>query len=817
MPGLAGVLIMLRWAGISQILKILDYTLARDRFDRTYRRRKPPTRDAPLTPGRLLKSDAFPSGARFEFENAHLEVLFLAPDLARISWTPGDPPIPYALARTDWPEVATRLGKYSEGWRLSEPKMQILVMQNGELQFLDANSIMLRHDLPPERRGEKQAPSWTSLSRVHPQEGIYGLGEQAGRLNLSGSSYTMWNTDPGGSYSEWANPIYMPMPVYMSLHQDGSYLVFYENSFPATFTFAPPSGQGAKDGRISTATFEGGMLRYYLAAGPPQLALERFTELTGRPGLPPLWSLGYHQSRWGYRSSEDIRSVLAGFKQHELPLSAIHLDIDYMDGYRVFTVDKQRFSDLSELSQELSQQGVRLVAILDPGVKQDRGYFMYQQGMEEDIFCKAPDGKVMLGVVWPGKAAYPDFTNPTARRWWGTYYRNLLDSGISGFWHDMNEPTSFTAWGGQALPLATRHDLEGAEGDHQQAHNLYALQMNRAGFEALRADEPERRPWIISRSGWVSQQRYAWKWSGDTESSWSSLRVTIANALGMGLSGLPYTGPDIGGFSGNPSAELYLRWFQLATFMPFLRTHSAIGTSRREPWVYGEPYTSIIREFLRLRYRLLPYLYTLAWQASQKGYPLVRPLWWIDLANKDLRDIDDAFLLGDDLLIAPILEEGENRRRIVLPQGGWYDIWDGDPVQGPGSVELQAPLECIPILARGGSVLPMAEAQQLFLHIYPASARKDLPIPQDLPVSLLFSDAGDGYGEWRLDQFQLTQEDKTLEIDWRSEGSYPFAYTQVNVVLHGVQVQAAQIDGQAIQIVDNQFQTGVFRHILFEV
>ena len=676
---------------------------------------------------------------------------------------------------------------------------------------------MLRHDLPPKFSGGTQAPAWTSLATLHRSEFLYGLGEQAGPMNLRGGSYKMWNTDPGGNYNGEANPIYMPLPVYLSLHKDGSYLIFYENSFPATFTFEPPLDREGNGRSLSSAAFTGGMLRYYLIPGPPQRAIERFTELTGRPELPPLWSLGYHQSRWGYRTAADVRTVASGFKQHDMPLSAIHLDIDYMDGYRVFTVDEQRYPDLRGLTQELSQQGVRLVAILDPGVKQDDDYFMYLQGKDNDFFCKEPGGRIMLGVVWPGKAAYPDFTNPKARDWWGKNYRRMLNYGIAGFWHDMNEPTSFTAWGDQTLPLATCHDMEGTGGDHRQAHNLYALQMNRAGYEALKTEQPDVRPWVISRSGWVSQQRYAWKWTGDTESSWPNLQATIANVVGMGISGIPYTGPDIGGFSGNPLAELYLRWFQMATFMPFLRTHSAIGTTRREPWVYGEPYTGIIREFLRVRYRLLPYLYTLAWQASRKGYPLVRPLWWADIANEELRGIDDAFLLGDDLLIAPILEAGETQRRVALPQGAWFNLWDGEPVQGPGSVELQAPLERIPVLARGGCILPTAEDQLLFLHIYPPATRMDLPLPKELPPSLLYSDAGDGYAEGRLDQFQIIRASNTLEIDWQSEGAYPFPYRQVHVILHGLEAQSAWVDGNTAQITDNQLQSGIFRHIRFEV
>jgi alpha-glucosidase len=253
--------------------------------------------------------------------------------------------------------------------------------------------------------------------------------------------------------------------------------------------------------------------------------------------------LGYHQSRWGYKNEADIRQVAQGFQTHDLPLSAIHLDIDYMDGYRVFTVDRDRFPDLAQLAQDLAAQGIKTVTILDPGVKVDPKYFLYQEGQQGNHFCKLPGGKDLEGLVWPGWSVYPDFTHPATRSWWGRQYPRLLDQGVAGIWHDMNEPTSFAAWGDMTIPLNTRHDLDGAQGDHRQAHNLYGLLMNRAGYEALRSLRPQRRPWLISRSGWAGLQRYAWNWTGDIESTWEALRMTIPTLLGQGLSGLAFSGP----------------------------------------------------------------------------------------------------------------------------------------------------------------------------------------------------------------------------------------------------------------------------------
>jgi alpha-glucosidase len=314
--------------------------------------------------------------------------------------------------------------------------------------------------------------------------------------------------------------------------------------------------------------------------------------------------------------------------------------------------------------------------------------------------------------------------------------------------------------------------------------------MNRAGYEAYRLYQPARRPWFISRAGWVSQARYAWNWTGDVRTSWESLRMTVPLILGTSLSGQPYNGPDIGGFSGTPSAELYLRWFQMAAFLPFFRTHSSKHTDSREPWSFGEPYTNIIREYLQLRYRLLPYLYTLAWEASQTGHPLVRPLFWIYPREPELWQIEDQFLLGDAILVAPILEPGQMRRSLILPQGRWIYLWTDKVFHGHSRLELESGLEHIPVFIRAGSLVPMWDNKSLELHLYP-------PLPGHSSQQSIYSDSGDGYGTWRVDRFKITREDNTVEIDWENEGDFPLSDNPVELVLHACHVQQAWLDGKA--------------------
>lgn len=738
-----------------------------------------------------------PDGARFTGPNAELEIRFLAPEVLRITWTPGLLPLPYAIVRETLEETRVSWASQPAGWMLESPGIRIEVSADGRLRFQTPAGHLWREEDPPERQGE----AWRHRVRLRPEERLYGLGERAAPLNRRGRTYRMWNRDPGGSYGPNVDPLYLGVPLWISVHAEGVYLVFYENSYDAAFDL------GASEPDAARVTFAGGALRYYVFYGSLEGLLARYTELTGRPRLPPRWALGFHQSRWSYGSAEEVREVVRGFREHHLPLHAIHLDIDYMDGYRVFTVDRQQFPDLEGLIRELEGQGIRTVVILDPGVKIDPGYSVYQEGTARGAFCRLPDGRVYQGLVWPGWCVFPDFTDPSVREWWGAHYQALLEMGVAGFWHDMNEPTTFAAWGEPTFPRTVRHEMEGRGGNHLEAHNLYGLLMNRAAWEALRRMQPDRRPFLLTRSGWAGIQRYAWNWTGDTESTWAALRQTIATVIGLGLSGIPYTGPDIGGFSGAPSAELFIRWFQAAAFMPFFRNHAAKGTPRREPWVFGEPALSILREFLELRVRLLPYLYTLAWEAAQTGAPLVRPLFWGNEDDASLWEIEDAFLLGPALLVAPVVEEGARARKVFLPPGGWYDFWEERRLAGPGVIEAEAPLERIPVFVRAGSVLPMAE-DGLTLHLYVPSAGEG--------EGTLYSDAGDGSGPYRVDRFRMEREENRLWLRWIPEGDFPWPWETFTLRLHGFAVAHAVIDGQESSIQGDRFRVRPFREIRLE-
>ncbi|WP_404786622.1 TIM-barrel domain-containing protein [Altericista sp. CCNU0014] len=416
----------------------------------------PPPQITFKQPGMLLRAEQIVSGARLYFERAELEICFLTPDLVRIDWKPGTLPIPYAIARQTWAPVATRLDKTADGWVVTSQVsdalgLKLVVAIDGRVTVFDALGKVVRKELPPEKLGE----GWVHRSQLYPEEAIYGLGERSVPLNLrlakevtdkqevteTPKTFRMWNYDAAGKYDTGADPMYICIPLYWGLHHAGSYLVFYENSFDAQFTFS----------EIATATFEGGALRYYIAVGPPAQLLERYTELTGRAPMPPRWALGYHQSHWGYKTEEAVRAVYQGFEAHHLPLSAIHLDIDVQVGYRAFTIDPDRFPKLSGFIGELLEHGVQFVTILNPGIKLSRKSNLFLEGRVLDAFCRLSNGQLVVAPVWPGWCVFPDFTNAAVRRWWSRQYEFLLDVGVAGFWHDMDEPAAFILWGDRVL------------------------------------------------------------------------------------------------------------------------------------------------------------------------------------------------------------------------------------------------------------------------------------------------------------------------------------------------------------------------------
>ncbi len=756
----------------------------------------PPPGPLARTPGALQSWSQDGQTVTLTFEQATLTLTVLAPDLLRICLSPANsqPAIcdPQSAIRNsllsrpdpDWSPCPLELRETPAALELHTGKLVCAIARaGGRLAFRDAQGWPI---------AAESAPSgWSADGRVlsHwsilPATSFYGLGQRAAAFDRLGGSFVNWNKDPR-TYGPGDDPLDLCIPFLLALHDAGrqGYGLLLHNTARSRVDL------GRSDPATARIEVEDSVLDYDFFYGPALTAvIERYAERSGRPPLWPRWALGYQQSRWSYFPADRVRRLAADFQTHDVPCSAIHLDIHYMDGYRCFTWDAERFPDPAGLIADLHAQGLRVVTVIDSGIKADRRYSVFQQGLQEGLFCRYPDGRPFIGPVWPGNCAFPDFTDPRTREWWGELHRDLLALGVDGIWDDMNEPSVFGE-DGATLPGPLRHDLDGCGGDHRLAHNVYGLYEVRATFEGLSRLQPERRPLVLTRSGWSGAQRYAINWTGDNRSDWDSLRLTLPMVLGLGLSGLSFTGADVGGFAGFASAELFTRWLQLGAFLPFYRAHTVFDSPDQEPWSWGEPYLTINREVIRLRCRLLPYLYTAVWQSTQNGLPLARPLLLAYQDDPQTHALADEFLCGDALLVAPVLEEGATRRRLYLPTGEWYDFWSDERLEGPSWVEVDAPLERIPLFVRAGSVLPLAPANDL--HVYPGHS-----------VSWLYEDDGEStayrQGEYRLTRWELSAGTASA-LRCHCEGNLEPLAPPVDVVIHGLAQppRAATVDGQPV-------------------
>lgn len=534
---------------------------------------------------------------------------------------------------------------------------------------------------------------------------FYGFGERTGLLERRGRRYSCWTTDRYEDQSPNTDELYLAIPFFLGLTEAGqSFGLFLNNTYRSAFELTRID-QGCLSLEVS-----GGELDYYFIYGPePAAVVERFTELTGRMPLPPRWALGYYQSRWSYGSEAEVREIAGEFRRRSIPADAIYLDIDAMDRLRVFTWDPETFPDPAALASELRDGGFRLVSVMDVGVKRESPctYQVYDEGVERDCFLKIsrhPAAPLFLRYVWPGLCAFPDFTRPAVQGWWGDQYRALLDAGIAGVLSDMNEPAlhdlpyddpkTFRS----DPPLDLPHGPPTEPADHAEVHNVYGSLEAKATYEAFRRHRPGERPFLISRGGFAGIQRHAAVWTGDNQSTWEHLEMSLPQLMNMGLSGVPFAGADIGGFYGNCEPELFARWMQLGAFYPFARGNSAKGTARQEPWSFGPEIEDVCRPALEQRYRLLPYFATVLHEASRTGLPFLRPLFLQYPIDPATHLLHDQALVGRDLMIAPIVRPGKAVREVYLPSGTWFDMRTTKQQCGPahvladGSLQINMPL-----------------------------------------------------------------------------------------------------------------------------
>ncbi len=656
--------------------------------------------------------------------------------------------------------------------------------------------------------------AFTIRRRCRQEDAVYGLGEKTGRLNRRGRDFTLWNTDvldpnSGGKFaaetspgdprgdrtSTEFDPYYVSIPFFYQQSYPAQTMVasFVDNGYRGSYEFSHP-----EEYRIH---FAGGQYTEYIFAGPDMTTmLERYTWLTGRTAPPPLWSLGYHQCRWFNYTQEAIEQLAARHRDNAIPCDGIWLDIEYMDGYRVFTWNTNSFPDVPGMLSRLSAQGFQVITIIDPGVKVDPGYWVFDQALERDVLCRTEGGDTYIGQVWPGNTAFPDFVTDEARTWWGELNAAHVRSGLAGIWNDMNEPAT-----GNIEPDAMRFGR--GKYSHERYHNQYGLLMAMGTTAGLLDAMPDRRTFVLSRAGFAGIQRYAANWMGDNMSRWDHLWLSIPMGAGLGVSGQAFVGADIGGFAGSSNAELFLRWMQYGTLTPFCRNHSSIGNVDQYAWAWGKVIQDMVRDAIQLRYRLLPYLYAAFQQAAETGAPVQRPLVFDFQYDPTVRDIDDEYLFGPDLLVAPVLEAGCTARQVYLPEGSWYD-WHTD-AQLPGNTFVHAvtQMDRIPIYARGGAVIPMwPEAPASTANYHPSTIELHLFVPaaDGHRSSLLAEDDGLTFaaseGARYRTTFQLTRNGDQVSVQASVDGTgYPgFARERFRMVIHGAIPEVVVVDGEEI-------------------
>jgi alpha-glucosidase len=544
--------------------------------------------------------------------------------------------------------------------------------------------------------------------RMPAEENYYGLGDKPGPLNHRNRAYTMWNTDFFG-WQESDDPLYKTIPFFIGLCKGTAYGVFFDNTYRSSFDFGKESPDYFSFGA------EGGELNYYFIAGPePKKIVQQFTALVGRTPLPPLWSLGYQQSRYSYYPEARAREVVQTLREKKIPADVIYFDIDYQQGNAPFTVNRDYFPHFEKMIADFRAEGMRTVLITDLHIKKDpnHSYAPYDSGMKSDVFIKKRDGSLYVGTVWPGESVFPDFTLSSVRDWWGGLYKDFVNMGVAGFWNDMNEPATFQTLS-KTMPLDNLHRLDdGTTLDHRAIHNVFGMQNVRATQDGLLKLRPDERPFVLTRAAYAGTERYAATWTGDNSATWNHLGMSVPQIMNLGLSGYDMVGADVGGFAGSPPVDLLTRWYELGVFYPIYRDHAAKGTADHEPWASGPEQEAIRKRYIELRYKLLPFIYTAMEETSRTGVPLMEPIFLEYPEAQNLYGEDHEFLFGRDFLVAPVVTEKVDALDVHLPPGDWYDFWTAQKHSSKDEISLHPALSETPLYVRAGAIVPMQPVVQ---------------------------------------------------------------------------------------------------------
>lgn len=741
----------------------------------------------PVKPaGAVTNIEAGEQGVRLQTANAHVEISVYSPSIVRVRMDRQPLGRDFSYAVVGAPQkTRTSITQTDADITLATDALKVRVTrQPFSVTFTTPDGRIINQDEPG------LTTSWigdevATYKKMQDGERFIGLGEKTGNLDRRGSAYTNWNTD-AFRYQTGDDPLYASVPFYIGVHHGLSYGIFFDNSYQTDFNF------GASNNRFSSFSARGGEMNYYFIHHPRVAdIIGSYTQLTGRMPLPPLWSLGYQQNRYSYFPDTEVLRVAQTLREKKIPADGITLDIHYMDAYKLFTWDQARFPDPRAMTAKLAAMGFKTTVIVDPGIKIEKGYGAYERGLKDDIFIKYPDGLNYSGEVWPGWCHFPDFTSAKGRAWWREEVKTFAAAGVAGLWNDMNE---ISTWG-QRMPNNVLFDFDGRPTTHKEGHNVYGLEMTRASYEGMKAATGQR-PFMLTRAGFAGLQRYTAIWTGDNRAEEDHMMLGVRLLNSLGLSGVPFTGVDVGGFTGVPTPSLYARWMQIGAFNPYFRNHSAYNTKAAEPWSFGEDVLDIARNYINLRYRLMPYLYSSFHDASVTGEPVMRSL-AIDYTH-DPKFYEPAFqnqyMFGKAFLVLPF-ESTKEFGKMYFPPGRWYDLYT-DRLQAGGQESVgELALQSLPVYVKESSIVPMQTLVQstsekpgdtLAVHIYKGDVNNS---------TTYYEDDGASFAHEKGAYFR-----RTISYDAAArrivfgavDGTFKSKFSKLEIILHGFG-EAAQL------------------------
>lgn len=742
--------------------------------------------------GRVKKAITTSQEIKITTENASVIVSVYTPSIVRVRITDKPAGDDFSYAVTTKPETVTcKIDDTPDEIRLQTDSLKAVISKNPfSITFFTPDGRLINED----EKGLNT--SWignevTTYKHLQDGERFIGLGEKTGNLDRKGSAYTNWNTDVFG-YSVIADPLYSSIPFYMGIHHGLSYGIFLDNTYKTEFNF------GASNNRFSSFTAAAGEMNYYFIFNNSVSEIIRsYTHLTGRMHMPPLWSLGYQQNRFSYYPDTDVYRVANTLREKKIPADGITLDIHYMDSYKLFTWDKERFPQPKIMIDSLKKMGLKTTLIVDPGIKVEKNYPAYESGLKENIFVKYSDGQNYMGEVWPGWCHFPDFTSSKGRNWWQNQIKNYTDIGVEGIWNDMNE---ISTWGNR-VPGNILFDYDGHLTTFLQARNVYALNMTHASFDGAK-NVMNKRPFLLTRSGYAGLQRYTAIWTGDNNAEDAHMLAGVRLLTSLGLSGVSFSGMDIGGFTGTPSIGLYTRWLQLGTFIPYFRTHTNYNNKASDPWSYGEDVLEMSRKYINLRYRLLPYIYSAFYESAQSGLPVARSL-AIDYTydeNIYKPAFQNQFLFGQSLLVLP-QESNKDFAKIYLPKGDWYNMYTGMREQGGSTKIIELTQDKLPVYVKESSIIPMQSLVQstiekpsdtLTVHVYAGNVNN---------AFVYYEDDGTTYdyekGSFYKRTIHLDAANRNIVFE-KPEGSMASKFKYIQLCLHGFNGASIKQNGNAL-------------------